>query len=220
MKNKTNFEGIVLAAGFSTRMKTWKPGVIIDNVPLIFHSIKPMLKFCDRVIVVGGYNYISLEKLLSTSEYLTSADQKKIVIVENKKFMQGMFSSVQCGLLRIKSNVKGIFVTPADIPFIKKTTYEKLINCFENNFNSRVIIPITLTQRRDRAGNLKLIKGHPVLISGRVGNYILESEETFILSDILVKYNQRYCYVSDNGISFDIDDETDLKKVNSYLPTQ
>ena len=74
MRYKNNFEGIILAAGYSSRMNEWKPAIKINNIPMIIHSIGPMLNVCDRVILVGGYNFDELKKIFTPGLYLSNEE--------------------------------------------------------------------------------------------------------------------------------------------------
>lgn len=64
MNEKTKYSGILLAAGNSSRMNSWKPGALIDNIPVLYYSLRTISSVCDDVVVVGGYNIEELKSLV------------------------------------------------------------------------------------------------------------------------------------------------------------
>ncbi len=214
MKNK--FEGIILAAGFSERMNNWKPELKIDKLPIIIHTINSVISFCQKIIVVGGFNYQNLKNLLTEEKYFSSDEIKKINLVENKKYSDGMLSSVKAGFNFVDQETDGIFVLPGDMPFVLNETFNKLISRFDENSVPDIFIPVTKiklpTAQKDEINK----KGHPVLIRKRIVSPILAGENEIILRDVLKKFEQELCQVDDKGIIIDIDDVKDLEKAKIY----
>ena len=212
MAEHRNYEGIVLAAGYSTRMDDWKPGVMFNEYPIVVHTVKSMLDSCKKVVVVGGFNFDKLKNIFESGKYFNDSELENIVIVENNRFMEGMLSSVQFGIEHISLSVPGIFIIPGDIPFVKPATYKKLIENFEHDEKNQVVIPITLVKPDKKLGKAKLKRGHPILINKYVSNFIIKTDEVFVLREILGKFEQSFCIVDDNAIGFDIDKKEDLEK--------
>ena len=211
------FEGIVLAAGYSMRMNSWKPEIRINKVPIIVRTLIPMLEVCEKVVLVGGYNFEDLKSLIEKSTDLTILQKEKVYLTENKVFMEGMLSSIKCGLKNISAQTEGIFLIPGDMPFVQINTYKKLTDCFGKGEGSEVIIPLTLFKNGGVNGKARLQRGHPVLLNAALIDKILQADENAALRDILKNFNQKFCYVEDKGICFDIDDNSDLQNANIYF---
>ncbi|MCU7513090.1 MAG: NTP transferase domain-containing protein, partial [Ignavibacteria bacterium] len=45
--NKNKLSGVILAAGFSSRMNAWKMELNIKGRPLLYYTIRPMLEVCS-----------------------------------------------------------------------------------------------------------------------------------------------------------------------------
>ncbi len=215
MIEKEKFKGIILAAGFSTRMNEWKLEIKIEGIPIVVHTINSMLPFCETIIVTGGFNYQNLVKLIYEEKYFSEENKKRIQLVENKEYMNGMLSSVKTGLSFLIDNFKGVFILPGDMPFVRSKTYSLLINNFENDNVADIFIPVTkikLPSENEERNK----KGHPILIRQRIFNNILNDEDEIILRDLLRKFEQKLCPVEDKGIIIDVDDKTDLEKAKIY----
>ncbi|MCU7494365.1 MAG: nucleotidyltransferase family protein [Ignavibacteria bacterium] len=214
-KVKKKLSGIVLAAGFSSRMNLWKMELVIKGRPLLFYTLRPMLEVCDEIVVVGGFNIGRLSALIDEICRLDRISREKIKLVENEEFPKGMFSSVKKGLGEVDHGCEGIFIMPGDVPFVKAGTYKKLLEMLESESGREVIFPGTLISMEE--GNLRLKKGHPVLISGNIRSAILLNRSDAIFRDVLRPFSSGICQVEDEGICFDVDDEKGLKKALLYV---
>ncbi len=211
------FEGIILAAGLSTRMKDWKPKVEIGNVPILIRTIVPMVNICAKVIIVGGYNYDSISGIVEGTTMLSGFQKGKIVYAENKNYLNGMFSSVKCGLKNISENCAGIFITLGDVPFALYGTYQKLSECFSEDLDAEVYKPVTMLEGEYEHGKPKIAGGHPILIKASLVNHILQCKDELILKNVLEEFKQKFCIVNDKGIYMDIDNFNDLQAAKSYM---
>lgn len=216
MNMKSQFEGIILAAGISTRMNNWKPELKIDKFPIIVLTINSLIPFCRKIIIVGGFNCKNLKNLILDETYFSSEEKDKIIIVENEKYMNGMLSSVKAGLNYIDKETEGIFILPGDMPFVQSKTFYELISRFEENNNPDIFVPVTKIKLPSIFNDEIIKKGHPVLIRKRIVSRILADENEVILRDILKKFEQELCSVEDKGIIIDIDDVKDLEKAKIY----
>lgn len=210
MSPNCKYCGILLAAGTSSRMDEWKPGIEIHGRPLIYYPLDLLIEVCDEVIVVGGYNYLKMVTLINSFE----ESALRIKVVENINYKKGMFSSVQYGLTFVSADIKGVFILPADIPFVKKATCEILKNEFKENDISDVYIPSIILKNDSEVIE---IKGHPVLFKHNVIDYIRNYDTSKTLRDVIGKLTVHLVPVNDKGILFDIDDKTDLKKIDKFI---
>ncbi|APH13615.1 guanylyl transferase CofC like family protein [Clostridium sporogenes] len=177
-----NIDGIVLAAGLSSRVGRYKLTLDMQGKTVVERCIESMYDICSNVIVVGGYNYNLLQDILKP--------YSKVKMILNENYLEGMFSSVKKGLYQVKGDK--FFLTPADYPLIKKDTYIKMLST-----NSDIVIP-----------TYKNIKGHPVLIKRRIINNIL-SEEYVSLREFINKHGFSTLCIEDQGILLDIDTDED-----------
>lgn len=213
---RSRFEAVILAAGYSSRMDRWKPEVIVDSLPLLVHALSPAIEFCDKVFVVGGYRYNDLEPIARTGGRFSKAELQKIEFVENRSFSFGMFSSVKVGICRVSSSTNGVFVVPGDMPFVRVETYAKLASRFEKGMKNDVFIPIVELDNFPDATGRQQKKGHPILIrTSRVPD-ILSHDDNSILRAVLGEFPTEQCLVDDKGICIDLDDNSDLAKYISY----
>lgn len=182
-------EGIVLAAGYSSRAGGMKMTFRINNKSLLQHTLQPMLQFCDKVWVVTGYKKELIEALIA--KYL------QVEAVYNSNFQQGMFSSVRAGVSKITS--ARFFFTPGDIPFVKPLTYRKLLGK-----SGKVVIP-TYQGR----------KGHPVLMNSELQKRILAEPQDSNLRKVLHQFQPVLVEVDDKAILRDVDTRQDYKELHA-----
>jgi molybdenum cofactor cytidylyltransferase len=202
------YSGILLAAGNSSRMSSWKPAAILEDKPLLTYSLKTISDVCSDVVVVGGYNIRELTSLVNDN---ADCFHSNITCVENKNYESGMFSSVKTGISHTRSD--NVFIALADMPFISAVTYQQLIDFSESGPQSdEVIYPAIINS----VASNKIKKGHPILIKKRVKERIIRETKDVILRDILKEFEGRECLVSDTGIVFDIDTEDDYERAKNY----
>lgn len=185
--NRENTAGVILAAGFSSRMGQFKPALPLNGKPLLHHPVQTLLSICSEVVVVTGYNREKIEELMLPFPSVT--------LVYNPDFKTGMFSSVKAGASAV--HTPRFFVTPGDIPFFSRKTCEELID-----LQGSVISPVF---------NGK--KGHPVLLDQSVRREILSAPATEILRNILHRHNAVLLDTNDEGILVDIDTRTTYNRV-------
>ncbi|MFA5065053.1 MAG: DVU_1551 family NTP transferase [Dehalococcoidia bacterium] len=135
---------IILAAGYSERMKQFKPLLDLGGQPVIERVIS---SFVDAGVadirVVAGH---CQEKLIPALVGLN------VRIVINDRYAEGMFSSVQAGLGSLEAETGSLFILPADIPLVRAQTIQYLIE--RSTFHrGRILIPSFLSRR-----------GHPPVV--------------------------------------------------------
>lgn len=192
------FDGIILSAGLSSRFNSWKPAHILENKPLICHTIDSMLPCCRSVCIVGGHNFQRLKDLLK-DRYNEEITDGRLHAEENRNFLSGMFSSVRCGLKSLGDDAEGYFIIPADMPFVLSDTYKALISCFTQNRFPDAVIPVI-------GGR----KGHPVVISAALRDKILKADDSGMLRSFIISSRYKLCPVGDKGILEDIDHIDDI----------
>lgn len=179
-------EGIILAAGQSSRAATNKLILEIENITIIERCILSMYDYCSRIIVVGGHKIDDIYQF--TKEY------PKVDLVYNKDHLSGMFSSIKTGLEFLDGD--RFFLTPGDYPLINKSTYEAMLKV-----NEDIVVPIYNTK-----------KGHPVLMKSYLAREILDDIDTNSLRDFIEKKGPTTLEVENPGILFDIDTIEDYER--------
>lgn len=185
-------EGIILAAGLSSRAGLYKMAVKLGNRHLIEWTVEGMLGICTRIIVVGGYRFERLKPLVSV--------YPEVRVVNNRNYRLGMFSSVQAGIQYTTGEL--IFITPGDCPFIKKTTFQKLIDAAMKGED--LLIPVYNGRR-----------GHPVLINGKFREDLLKEPVDSTLRDFIRRKGYHCVMVEDEGILVDIDTPKDIEQTKA-----
>ncbi|MCF6185145.1 MAG: NTP transferase domain-containing protein [Bacteroidales bacterium] len=182
---------IILAAGFSERMKVHKTELKFDEKRNFLQKItEEYLDFgCNSVIVVlNKINYNSLNE-----KKLVFSDKIKFVINENPE--KGKIFSLKKGVKEIK-NSDCVFLQNIDNPFVSQEILEVLK---ENYEKGDYIIP----SYENRGG-------HPVLISEKVINFV-KNEIDFNLNMklFLNRFKKYYIPVNNNKISANINTRSD-----------
>ena len=192
---KFNITGIIISAGFSSRMGDFKPLLKYNGISFIENIIRKLNLICDEIIIVTGYNS---EKIIECISALSSDIKNKIIFVHNENFKEGMFTSLQKGLL--KCNSERIIYHFVDQPNLPAKFYLDFVSKIKNEYDW--IQPI-----------YKGRKGHPIIFNKNVTNLILT--ENFCSSLKLIsasnKINKFYWDCNYKEIHSDID------IINDYL---
>ena len=183
-------EGVILAAGYSSRAKVNKLIQEIAGKPLLVRCIEGMYGAVSRILVVGGYKINALRPLLK--EY------PKCELVYNSQFEKGMFSSVLLGLRLCVGD--RVFITPGDYPYITEEVYQRLLKD-----SGEITVPVY---------NNTL--GHPVLLSKNMISQLLSAPRYLSLQDFIAQHNSSKISVETRGILMDIDTPEDFVSANHY----
>lgn len=182
-------EGIILAAGLSTRLPAYKLVQEISGKPLLLHTLDTMLPFCEKVYIITGHQHKQLESLVK--------DYDNVVCVFNHVYKEGMFESVKLGVSLVNSD---FFIMPADCPFVSARTYDQLLAQ-----SGLVLVP---------SYNYKA--GHPIKLDYALKSIIMNSHAPHLRA-VLNQYKKTYITVDDPYVLVDIDTEDDLNQVRGRL---
>ncbi len=172
-------EGVVLAAGYSSRAGLYKMELNFDGKTMLERSIESLYELCSRVIVVGGYKIDQVGELVSKYE--------RAVLLYNEDYHHGMFSSVKRGLAA--TTAEHILFTDGDYPLINKKTCQVLLNS-----DGQIVIPVWQGRR-----------GHPILLRRNSIDEILQEPEDSNLKAYIRRKIAAYVQVNDPGILIDVD---------------
>lgn len=197
---KDHVATIVLAAGFSSRMKG---------------ALKALLKLGDDTVVeravkahlAAGIQDVRVVLGCRADEVAAAVGHLGVGVVKNRHFERGMFSSVQAGVASLKPDTRAFFIMPVDVPLVDPSTIQVVLAVFEENPRG-VVHPVY----RGR-------KGHPPLIPG---NYIPEIMASAAPPDglrgILKSHEAeaRGVEVDDEAVLLDMDTLEDYRRLMSY----
>ena len=188
-----NIGAVILAAGFSTRMKRFKPLLRIGEKTFIEHAITLFKKsgVGDIVTVVGHLP----EKVIPV---IKAASSRYVI---NDNYENGMYSSIQAGVKALRHPCDAFFLLPVDIPLVLPTTVRQLSDAFRKNSFSMVCYPQFESKR-----------GHPPLINSKLIDEILSYSGQGGLREFLRRHeNQAISIpVEDPFIRLDADTPKDL----------
>lgn len=186
-----NVDGVILAAGYSSRTGDFKPGLDLYGKSILQRTIESMGELCENIIIVGGHQYDEICAIVSGVQ--------KVKIVKNEHFELGMFSSVKTGIRAVSSN--RFFIIPGDQPVVKTETFKTLLE-----HDDDIVIPRYMGK-----------KGHPVLFNSKLIAEILSWADTEILRNYIHSKKQvGIVDVDDPGIGLDIDTIEDYEKIKKY----
>jgi CTP:molybdopterin cytidylyltransferase MocA len=202
-----NFSAIILAAGFSTRMKRFKPLLRIGEKTFLEHAIALFKKagIGDIVTVVGH----GAEKLIPVVRAASSR------CVLNDHYHEGMFSSIQQGVKALRHPCEAFFLLPVDIPLVLPATVRQLSMAFGQNSLPMVCYPQFQSRR-----------GHPPLVNSQLIDEILSHGGQGGLRALLRDHEEHAISipVEDPFIRLDADTRKDLllirKKYALYASLQ
>ena len=187
-----NTEGIILAAGHSSRMGVSKLELPFGDKTVIVQTVCSLLPFSSKIILVCGKQVDSLQKLMRP--------YPKVQTIYNENFEQGMFTSVQKGVASITGD--SFFLLPGDHPLIARSTFTALLSAAEKYQDRAVFVP-----------RCEQHKGHPILLRKSIINTILKAPKDTTLRHVLVSQKPIFVDVNDEGILRDIDTREDYEVV-------
>ena len=116
---------LILAAGNSSRLGEPKQLVTYKNSTLLEHACKKALQINENVFVVLGANFLECKKKIQNLD---------VSIIENRKYKDGLSSSIKEGILNITQYNKTLIML-CDQPFIDMKHLKKLIDQSKNSNN-------------------------------------------------------------------------------------
>lgn len=181
----------MLAAGTSSRMgKTNKMLLPYNGIPMVCHCCLEALRFLQdyaqkssqscTLVVVTGYRKASVEKALKPcKEFIENTKAPlTMLIVENKDYRKGQFSSTKVGVANLPKN-EDFFICLADMPLVGPQHYEKLVPLLGKHDAVRPFYKAESKNNEDR------VPGHPVLHAPSVIESILQKPDDYSVNKVL-----------------------------------
>jgi len=195
---KASLAAIIVAAGYSFRMKRFKPLLSLGGSTVLEQAVHSFQDNGIRDIrVVVGHR---------ANELFPVIDRLGVQTIVNPNFSEGMFSSVTSGVKSLSPAVKGFFLLPVDNPIVKQDTLEKLQNTFFTT-EFGIIYPSYQGKR-----------GHPPLISCRYVNKVMTWNKPGGMRALLEQYEHDAIdvEVDDLGVLLDMDTPEDYQQMLKY----
>lgn len=194
--------GIVLAAGFSSRMGGFKPLLPFGNKTAVERTLLCLRQAgIDDVKVVVGHQ---------AERVIDAVVAMEVKAVFNPRFSEGMFSSVQAGVKALGRGVEAFFLLPVDYPLISYHTIEQILHRYR--FVNKGIVYPTFHHRR----------GHPPLIAASYAAEIGRYTSKLGLRGLLAEHEVDVFEVpvSDEAVLLDMDHPEDYQSLLHYFETQ
>ncbi len=135
-------EGIILAAGLSTRMGAPKLTIEIKGVPIIRHVVNAVLASeLHRVILVHGPSDSRVKEAVGSLE-----DDRRLQLVVNPLPQAGMSSSMRKGMESLSSEAAGVMILLGDQPGITGNVINGLLAAFLEE-RIKIVVPVVLGRR-------------------------------------------------------------------------
>lgn len=99
---KNKIVGLILAAGKSGRIGEPKAFLKINEHTFISELVTKLCEVCEKIVIVFGFDGECMKSKLLSDENLKHLHENLFIEI-NRNYESGMFSSLQCGLAKIKS---------------------------------------------------------------------------------------------------------------------
>ncbi len=201
MKKHNNIfiKKILLAAGSSKRFgdinkltEQFKGKYLIQHIrDTLLNVFNP----CELLVILGHDSKIIRDLV----------DNKDIEIINNKKYKNGIGTSISLGMKHIDTNIKGVMIIPADMPLILAEDLIKLEKKFIAHNCKKVVLP-----------KYKCTIGNPVILPKSYFATLKNLKEDFGARS---KIKKNHIVKVDCGIGtvFDIDTSKSLAKANKMV---
>jgi molybdenum cofactor cytidylyltransferase len=204
--NTRHYAAIILAAGFSSRIREFKPLLQVGGETITDRIISTFLSNNIDVLLVTGWR---------RDELIGGIKHRDITIVENPEYESGMFSSIRKGVSRLLPAHRAFFIMPVDIPLVRPETIKFLID-INAEHPGKIIYPV-----------FDSVRGHPPLIPSSLVSEIVGWQKDGGLKAIFGLYPElnMEVRVPDGNILLDIDNKEDyealLERYRQYdIPTE
>ncbi len=192
MKNRIT--GLIITAGFSSRMDKFKPLLTYQKKSFLHNIVTKLDSVCDETVVITGHNKELIDKELDSISI-----NKNIRTIFNKNYKDGMFTSLQTGIREL---------TSCDWALYHFIDQPNLPSHFYAEFKKQIDSSFDWIQPKYEGK-----KGHPILFGKKVIEIISSSDPKSNLKQISEKCNFKKYYfeTKTSSILFDVDTKEDYK---------
>lgn len=180
------FAAVILAAGLSSRMGSFKPLMTLVGQSVLARCIGTFRTAgLAEIIVVTGHRAFEVQ---------AEVERLGVSAIHNPAYEQGMFSSVRTAASGL-SGVDAFFLLPVDIALVRSATIASLARAYDG----RVAYPVFKGER-----------GHPPLIPARLIPEVLRHDGDAGMKGLLERHPFLDVPVWDQGILLDADTADDF----------
>lgn len=190
-----NIVAIVMAAGLSSRMGTFKQLLPYRDKKVISSIVEVLLlSQITNTYVVVGYNQDQVKEELCNY---------RITTLYNPYYEEGMHTSVMCAVKSIPYDCDGFMMVLGDQPEISVKLIDSLIEA-KSKTNKGIIIPSFVNR-----------KGHPVIFDKKYIEQARNLDPDKGLKALVQNNKDDICYliVNDESVLFDIDTPSDYENL-------
>ena len=186
--DKGTVVGLIIAAGYSSRMGKFKPLMQYSGKSFLLNIVNKLDSVCDEIVVVTGHNRNLIE-----TELNSFPNKNKIKTIYNKNYQDGMFTSLQTGLEHLVDR-NWILYHFIDQPNLPTNFYRDFVTQIDNSFD--------WIQPKYKGKN-----GHPILMSRKIIDLIIEAPQNSNLKELTTTSNiaKKYWDCNYSEIQDDID---------------
>jgi len=199
---KPILNGVLISAGFSSRMGDFKPLILYNQKPFIVEIIQKLFSVCDKIIIVTGFKCSEVESVIK-NEFEEDIFHSKIHLVLNPEYEIGMFSSLQTGI-KNTFDADWVLYHFIDQPLLPVGFYKEFVKQIDENFDW--IQPV-----------YNLEHGHPVILNRSLFEKIvsLPYEANLRIVKEADSTKKKLWECSYPHILTNINSKSDLDKINS-----
>ena len=198
-----HLQGLILAAGLSSRMGSFKPLMHMQGCPMIERSVRCMLKAgVERVTLVLGFRGQEIEAALQQAGL-----SGQLEIVYNTEYRTtDMLHSIKLGVQAI-GPCDAFYLLPGDMPAVHVSTFRRLSWAMQRG-EGNIIFPTIAGWKK-----------HPPLIAAQVIPRILEFSADGGLRELWKTMEPEIACipVEDRGCSIDVDTRCQYEAACRYL---
>ena len=193
-KKNNNIKKILLAAGESKRFGDKNKLLeIINDKPIINHILDTLFKIFDysELIIIVGHEHKKIKNLILN---------KDIKILENINYKKGIGTSIALGMNNLDTEIDGVMIIPADMPYINS---KDIIN-LEKKFMELNCLKVVMPEYNSQIGN-------PVILPRNYFSTLKSLKDDFGARS-LIRKKDIITLKSEFGTIFDIDTKDELAK--------
>ncbi len=201
------YDCVIPAAGASSRMGRWKPGLPFRAGTLLSAAAASARGAGCRVLVVAGNNADRIEEALCLGPSPEGAPFPPVEVVRNPRWASGMMGSLQAGMAAVRTSM--FFVLLADMPLVPSSTFRDLAREAE----ARTAAGLPESPLFPSFGGRT---GHPVLAPSRLIPEARALPPDGRLKVFLALYSPVHVGVGHPGILVDLDTREDYERVRAF----
>lgn len=196
----TNIEGIILAAGKSSRMGKIKQLLPYNGNTILGQVVNNCLRSSlKKIIIVLGYKADQIQQNFNLDG---------VTVIINKDYFKGLSSSIRAGLSNISQNCDGVLFILGDQPLVDEIVIDMLIKGFYES-RAPIVVPVYKGKR-----------GNPVLIGRSLFHELKKNLKDDMGARILIdkfRNQVKKINMTNAGINIDVDTLDDYRKLLSLL---